>query len=121
MNSTTLEEFRDRLRAARLRLFRTVAATDEEMATLEAHQAGAPTDDVATETATGILSRLEGRGRQELDEINAAQARLESGVFGVCERCAHPIPLARLRALPTTRYCKSCEATQEGEQPWRSS
>ncbi len=121
MNTTTVEEFRQTLRAARQRLFGTVAATDEELATLEAHQAGAPTEDVATTAATTILSRLEGRERQELDEIDAAQARLESGVFGVCERCRKPIPLARLRALPTTRYCRPCEAAQEGEQPWRTS
>ena len=113
MKETTVHEFQRRLRAARASLLGTVATTDEELATLEAHPAGALSEDVMTETATAILSRLEGRERHELDEINAAQARLESGVFGVCETCARPIPLARLRAVPVTRHCTACEAGHE--------
>jgi DnaK suppressor protein len=113
MNTTSVEEFRERLRAARQRLLATIAATDEELATLEGHQAGALTEDVPTETVTSILSRLEGRERHELDEITAAQARLASGTYGVCERCGKPIAIARLRALPATRYCKACESALE--------
>ena len=87
--------------------------TDEELATLETHPAGALSEDVATDTATTILSRLEGQERHELDELDAAQARLESGAFGVCQRCGKAIPLARLRAVPITRYCLACEAARE--------
>lgn len=107
------DEFRRRLQEARSRLFRTVARTDEEIATLEAHQPGAPSEDVVTDLATAILSRLEGRERHEMDEIDAAQARLEAGTFGVCERCARPIPFARLRAVPTARHCVACQAREE--------
>jgi RNA polymerase-binding protein DksA len=113
MNETTLHEFRQRLQAARERLLGTVTTTDEELATLEAHPAGALSEDVMPATATDILSRLEGRERHELDEIDAARARLEAGVFGVCEECAKAIPLVRLRALPATRCCAACEATRE--------
>jgi len=109
----TTEEFRERLRVARNRLFRTVARTDEELATLEAHQPGEPSEDVTTEQITAILSRLEGQEKHELDEIDAAQARLAAGTYGVCERCVKPIPLARLRALPTARHCLSCQLAQE--------
>jgi DnaK suppressor protein len=90
-----------------------VARTDEELATLEAHQPGAPMEDVATALATQILSRLEGRERHDLDEIDAAQARLEAGTFGVCEGCRQPIPLARLRAMPTARSCVGCQTRAE--------
>jgi DnaK suppressor protein len=113
MKETIVQEFQRRLRAARARLLGTVTTTDEELATLEAHPAGALSEDVMTEAATAILSRLEGRERHELDEIDAAQARLESGVFGVCERCGKPIPLERLRALPATRHCIACEGGHE--------
>jgi RNA polymerase-binding protein DksA len=104
-----LEEFRERLRQERLRLFRTVVATDEELATLEGHQPGGPPEDAATELVAAVLSRLEGRERHELDEIDAAQARLEAGTYGVCETCGRAIPLARLRALPTARNCLDCQ------------
>ena len=110
----TVEEFRRLLREAREQLLRTVARTDEELATLEVHQAGALVEDAAMTLAADILSRLEGQEKRELDEIDAAQARLEAGVFGVCERCQRPIRLERLRAMPTARFCVPCQSREEG-------
>jgi RNA polymerase-binding transcription factor DksA len=53
------------------------------------------------------------QARQELEEIEAAAARLEAGRYGVCEACRQPIPLARLRAMPATRRCATCQSHQE--------
>jgi RNA polymerase-binding protein DksA len=103
------EEFRGRLREARQALLRTVTTTDEELWTLEAPVAGAAGQEPPTDVAAAILSRLEGRERHLLDEIDAARGRLESGAFGVCERCGGAIALARLRALPTARSCIACQ------------
>jgi RNA polymerase-binding protein DksA len=108
-----VEEFERRLGEARREVWRTVVRTDEELATLEAHQAGAPIEDAGTDGVTGVLSRLDGAGRHLLDEIDAAQARLAAGTFGACEACGEPIPLARLRALPTARRCVACERAAE--------
>lgn len=108
-----VEEFRRRLREAREQLLATVTLTDDELATLEAHQPGGPTEDVPTETVASILSRLEGRERHALDAVFDAQARLESGKYGTCEDCTQPIPLARLRAVPTARFCVACQAKVE--------
>lgn len=108
-----VEEFRRRLDDARGEIFRTVVTTDEELATLEAHQAGGPSEDVAAKLASAILSRLEGREKHELDAIDAARARLAAGTYGACEGCRRPIPLARLRAMPTARYCITCQYREE--------
>jgi RNA polymerase-binding transcription factor len=108
-----VEEIRRRLAQARRDLYATVATTDEELATLEAHQPGSPPEDAGTETASAILSRLEGREKHELDEIDAAQARLAAGTYGSCEGCRRPIPLERLRAVPTARYCVACQRREE--------
>ncbi|MBI1734325.1 MAG: TraR/DksA family transcriptional regulator [Candidatus Rokubacteria bacterium] len=113
MVTEAIQEFRDRLARERERILRTVAQTDEELATLERHQPGAPTEDVAVEMTGAILSRLEGQEKHELDEIDAARARLEAGAFGACEACNRPIPLVRLRARPTARYCQDCQARLE--------
>ncbi len=110
-----VDEFRRYLMDARSRLLRTVAATDEELATLEAHQAGAPSEDVAREEVLAVLPRIGDRERHELDEIYAAYARLDSGAFGVCEACDGPLPFSRLRAMPTARYCVTCQAKREQE------
>ena len=107
------KEFERRLREARRQVWRTVARTEAELATLEAHQPGAAIEDAGTATVTAVLSRLDGAERHLLDEIGAAQARLATGTFGVCEHCATPIPLPRLRAVPTARLCIGCERAAE--------
>lgn len=107
-----IEEFRARLVQARAQLTRTVAVTGEELASLE-DQPGDPLEDVPVQEVADTLSRLEGRERRQLDEVNAALARLEAGTFGVCEGCSSPIPLARLRAIPTARYCVECQVAEE--------
>lgn len=107
-----VEEFRLRLHELRRTLGRTVVMTDEELATLERHRAGSVDDAAAAKAAIAVLSQLEGQERHELDEIDAARARLEAGSFGVCEHCAKPIPVARLRAMPTARYCLDCQQQQ---------
>jgi DnaK suppressor protein len=108
-----IDEFRRRLADARARLLRAVTRADDELATRESHPAGALAEDASDDVAQATLSRLEGRDRHELDEIDAARARLEAGTFGVCERCTEPIPLTRLRAVPTARLCLSCQASLE--------
>lgn len=113
LNTRLVEEFGGRLREARRALLRTLAITDEEMATLEGHQPGAVVEDAATDTVTAILSRLEGREKHELDEIEDAVVRLEAGSFGLCERCGRAIALARLRAMPAARYCLDCQQKTE--------
>jgi len=108
-----VEELRGRLWLMRGALLRTVARTEDELATLEGHQAGPPVEDAATDTMAAMLARLQGRERHELDEIEDALGRLESETFGLCERCQQPIALARLRAVPAARRCMDCQETLE--------
>ncbi len=113
LNAALIEEFGRRLRDARHALLSTLATTDEEIATLEAHQAGSVVEDAATDTIAAILSRLEGREKHELDEIEDALIRLQAGSFGLCERCGRAIPLARLRAMPAACHCLDCQHKAE--------
>lgn len=106
-------EFRGLLREARRRLLRTVVVTDGELASLADHEPGALVEDSARGAMADLLARLEGRERHELDEIQAAQARLETGSFGVCEDCGGTIPLPRLRAVPWARHCLGCQVKDE--------
>lgn len=43
-----------------------------------------------------------------LDEIEAALARIDSGTYGSCVRCASAIPEERLRMRPFARACVAC-------------
>jgi len=55
-----------------------------------------------------VLVDLEEQGRQEISQIRAALARIESGTFGTCDRCGEEIAEGRLEALPFTGVCIDC-------------
>ncbi|WP_269778536.1 TraR/DksA C4-type zinc finger protein [Microlunatus antarcticus] len=42
--------------------------------------------------------------------MEAAQARLAAGTYGLCERCGRPIAEERLAARPEARFCITCAA-----------
>lgn len=43
--------------------------------------------------------------RRELDEVEAAIARLAEGTYGACVVCNAVIPDERLEAMPATKWC----------------
>jgi DnaK suppressor protein len=108
-----ITEFRRLLRGARQELLRTVVMTDDELASLADHEPGALVEDSARGATAEQLARLEGRERHELDEIQDALARLETGAFGVCDGCGGAIPLKRLQAVPWARQCLGCHGKGE--------
>lgn len=107
------DEFRRRLLEARAALLRTVALTDEELATLDRPQPSDPPEHAASASAASLLVHLGGREKRELDDIADALRRLARGVYGACESCGKPIPLERLLALPAVRLCLGCQASTE--------
>lgn len=56
---------------------------------------------------------------EELEQVNAAIARIRQQTFGRCESCGQAIGHRRLSAQPTARRCLSCQASLEGEAPRR--
>jgi RNA polymerase-binding transcription factor DksA len=46
--------------------------------------------------------------RGELDNTTHALERLACGRYGTCERCGGPIPLTRLRIIPSATTCGQC-------------
>lgn len=107
-------EFRRLLRDARGELLRRVLVSEDERQGLGGHEPGPMGEDSARAVMADLLDRIDGRERHELDEIQAAQARLETGSFGVCEHCGSAIHVSRLRAMPWTRHCLACQSREEG-------
>ncbi len=46
-----------------------------------------------------------------LAEVRHALTKFDNDAYGRCEACGHPIPLARLQALPAARYDIEHQAT----------
>ena len=106
-------EFAQRLRCDRRNVSHALMTTDDELGGYTREHPGDFLDDAATDTTCRLLASLEARDRRVLEEIEAAEARLSAGTFGVCEACMKPIPFERLRALPAARLCVRCEGTEE--------
>jgi DnaK suppressor protein len=66
------------------------------------------TDIAADREAAEVLHALSDRERRELEEIEAALARVADGSFGLCQRCSRAIGRQRLLAIPEARYCLEC-------------
>jgi RNA polymerase-binding transcription factor DksA len=69
-------------------------------------------DDEVTSTAGNsaeVDDALAVRAARELDDVDRALVQLHEDPdhFGLCTTCARPIPVARLRLVPGTRYCRT--------------
>jgi RNA polymerase-binding protein DksA len=70
-------------------------------------------EEAQEENLSRLLAGLDDRGNAELEAIDNALARIERGDYGRCEDCDEPIPVERLRALPTTTTCVLCSEARE--------
>ena len=55
-----------------------------------------------------VLERLDKSGREEIQMIEAALARMDAGTYGICVSCGGTISSQRLTALPYTTACITC-------------
>lgn len=116
-----LEELHARLEEKRAQLQAELASlhsdeTDDAQGTTskadDVHDIGEEVADLETiERDVDVEDNL----RAELAEVEYALSKFANGTYGLCEVCGHPIPLARLRAIPEARYDTEHQAEVEAE------
>jgi DnaK suppressor protein len=74
------------------------------------------TDLAASEINQNLIFKLRDRERQLLSKIDAALARMEEGVFGICQECEEPIEPRRLEVRPVSTLCIACKEKQEHKE-----
>ena len=70
-------------------------------------------DAAATSLQRGITESEVIRDVGEVRDIEAAEERLASGLFGMCIDCHEPIRYKRLDAYPTAKRCIGCQERRE--------
>lgn len=70
-------------------------------------------DQAASSYDRELASTLSETERVRLECIDKALARVDKGLYGICESCGKTIPLARLKALPFARFCVDCQIKEE--------
>lgn len=98
-----LESERRRVAGNLWRVSKDVAedSSGDELSTNDQHPAERATEDEDLSRDLALRADF----THLLAEVDAAQARLEEGRYGNCERCGRPIDDERLEALPATRLC----------------
>lgn len=108
-----LEDFRTKLLAQRRELFRQAAQTEEDLLWLETGVEREQEERGQMETMVRLLDRLDEREKREIEAIDLALTRIETGLYGRCQCCGKDIPVARLQALPTATTCLVCGKARE--------
>jgi RNA polymerase-binding protein DksA len=81
-----------------------------------ANQSKITDDDGLADAAAEMDVAMLIRESQELQEIEAALARLADGSYGSCYDCGAEIGTARLKAYPAARRCLPCQEKYERAQ-----
>ena len=53
---------------------------------------------------------LSAQAKAAVDEIERALVKIETGNYGLCEKCGKEIPRARLKVLPHAPLCVACKS-----------
>jgi RNA polymerase-binding transcription factor DksA len=108
-----MESARARLEETRARLIRQLAELgSEESGELRPDMVfgdGFADAGAATAERTEVLGLVETL-RSQLNDVDAAEARIDQGKYGICANCGKPIDPARMEARPESVLCVSCKA-----------
>jgi len=112
--ATQLDEARGRLGAERLAAATRIAALERDIATIvESAKGGATDDEHDAEGATIAFERAQAMAlleetRTQVEALDTALARVDTGSYGVCESCGQDIAPERLAARPSATLCITC-------------
>lgn len=112
MTEHDLERLKKKLLKQRQEIFQELRDLDEEWQQMGERDIEFAEEAQKTEL-TELFGKLDERGQQEIRAIDLALTKMTTAIYGICEDCEKPIPLARLEVLPATRYCLKCSNREE--------
>lgn len=92
---------------------RTLMQTDLNLAQPAGAGSGDEADVAHDGSQSELHSQLAALESRDLTQIERAIRRINDGRYGSCEGCDARIPAARLKALPFTTHCISCQQKRE--------
>jgi len=113
MNKELLDSMTELLRCQRKTYLEEFRQAEKDLESIAEERESELEEHAQEEQSARLLTRLDNRTLEAVREIDAALERILKGAYGKCERCRKAIPIARLRALPATRFCKSCAGRSE--------
>jgi DnaK suppressor protein len=116
-----LDEMQRRLQERRTALVRSAQGAQRELEALKGQERMPELEEGAqAASAEFVLTQLSDSTRREVQQIDAAIARVEAGSYGRCVDCGGEISRERLRALPyALRDAECSERLEQREFPDR--
>ena len=112
---STLNRFKDQLKAERERLEAMIQELEEEREQAKLNETASERNPDIDSVDGGTMAfeyekelALVENARDLLRKVDHAEAVIKKGSYGVCEQCQTAIPIARLQVLPYTTLCVNC-------------
>lgn len=112
-------DIRKKLLAQRRDLFRQAAQNEDELLWLETDIESEAEERGQKENMVRLLDRLDGRAKAEIEAIDQALVRIDTGQYGRCVVCGKEIPQSRLEAFPAMAVCVACAQAREDQAALR--
>ena len=108
-----LNKFAQLLRDEKARLLNHTEKNKNADLTLSTDDLADEVDLASSELNQNVSLRLRDRERDALQKIEEALAKIEDGLYGICEGCEDPIEPKRLEIQPTADLCIRCKEAEE--------
>ncbi len=116
MNKKALQRVNAHREESKRQILASAKKTLSEEASFDTDDLPDEIDQASSEYSQSMIFRLRDREKFLLSKIDKALARVETGTFGICERCEEEISLKRLEARPVTTLCIRCKEEQEQKE-----
>ena len=112
---STIDRFRKRLDDERVRLVDLIEEIEQEQEAVRLSETSSERSPDPNTAEGGSLAfemekelSLAANAQDLLAQVDEALERIEDGTYGNCARCGQAIPVARLEALPYTKFDVDC-------------
>ena len=119
MDAALLEHFREKLQRRRRALLDESRAERGADRALRGERNAEYEEEMQDDQMITTLDTLGGAHEGELDELDAALARIDAGTYGRCQIDGGAIDPARLEALPYARLCAVHAGERAFDRGWR--
>lgn len=103
LNKDLIEKCKSKLIAAKAELLNRVRESRQDLHNADDNKGGDEGDQTLRALAEAEFLSMHERLRKQLMEIESALARIEKGLYGICEETEETIEADRLLAIPWTR------------------
>lgn len=114
MNQEFIDGMKETLLAERNMVLASIAEHNADFKKILEETSGKDSIDEAADVIDlKMLESMEMKEMQQLELIDAALNRIDTGKYGYCMKCGTEIPEGRLQAIPTAVLCVDCKSAVE--------